>query len=198
MQASEKLLEKTNYTTEEYLELEVASDERHHYIDGQIILMLGGTPNHNKITGNLYAELHSALKRKPYEVFVTDLRVWIPEKRIYTYPDVMVVSEEVKLAEGRKDTITNPMLVAEVLSKSTRSFDKDEKFKAYRTIPTFKEYLLIEQSTMLVEQYYQTNDNEWIFKEYKNENDILILHTVDFQISLTDLYSRVSLKSSDD
>lgn len=90
------------------------------------------------------------------------------------------------------------MLVAEVLSESTRSFDKDKKFKAYRTIPTFKEYLLIEQSMMSVEQYYQTNDNEWIFKEYKNQDDILILHTVDFQISLTDLYKRVNLKSSND
>ncbi|GFE72017.1 Uma2 family endonuclease [Chroococcus sp. FPU101] len=191
MQASEKLLKKTNYTPEEYLELEVASDERHHYIDGQIILMPGGTPNHNKITGNLFSELHSALKRKPYEVFVTDVRVWISEKRIYTYPDVMVVAGEVELAQGRKDTITNPLLVAEVLSKSTRSFDKDEKFKAYRTIPTFKEYLLIEQSMMLVEQYYQTNVNEWVFKEYINEDEILLLHTVDFQISLTDLYDKV-------
>ncbi|WP_342752274.1 Uma2 family endonuclease [Aphanothece hegewaldii] len=152
MQAPEKLLEKTNYTSEEYLELEVASDERHHYIDGKIILMPGGTPNHNKITGNLFSELYSALKRKPYEVFVTDLRVWIPEKRIYTYLDVMVVAGEVELAQGRNDTITNPMLVAEVLSKSTRSFDKDEKFAAYRTILTVKEYLLIDQ-------YYQTSEN---------------------------------------
>lgn len=191
MQVPEKALEKTSYTLEEYLELEVASDERHHYIDGKIILMPGGTPNHNKISGNLYAELHFAFKRKPYQVFVTDLRVWIPEKRIYTYPDVMVVADELELAEGRKDTITNPMLVAEVLSKSTRSFDKDEKFAAYRTIPTFKEYILIEQYTISVEQYYQTSENEWIFKEYKKENDILILHTIDFQIKLADLYDEV-------
>jgi Uma2 family endonuclease len=192
MQAPEKALEKTTYTPEEYLELEVASDERHHYIDGKIILMPGGTPNHNKITLNLASELNFALKRKPYQVFVTDLRVWIREKRIYTYPDVMVVSGELEFAQGRKDTITNPMLVTEVLSKSTRSFDKDEKFAAYRTIPTFKEYILIEQYTFSVEQYYQTSENEWIFKEYKNESDILILHTVDFQIKLADLYDEVS------
>lgn len=198
MQAPEKLLEKTNYTPEEYLEFEVPSVERHQYIDGQIILMPGGTPNHNKITLNLSSELNFAFKRKPYQVFVTDLRVWISEKRIYTYPDVMVVSGEVEFAEGRKDTITNPLLIAEVLSKSTRSFDKDKKFAAYRTIPTFKEYLLIEQYTISVEQYYQMSENQWIFKEYKNDNDIVVLNTVDFQISLADLYDKVNLNTSND
>ncbi len=136
-------LEKRYYSSQEYLELEVVSDIRNEYINGEIIPMTGGLPNHNQIAGNLYAALHFALKRKPYRVFVTDQRLWIPERKIYTYPDVMVVADPLILQEGRRDTITNPSIVAEVLSKSTRSYDSDEKFAAYRTISSFQEYLLL-------------------------------------------------------
>lgn len=149
MQANEK----KNYTSEEYLELELNSEQRHEYINGEIIPMTGGTPNHNQIAGNFYAALNFALKRQPYRVFVTDQRLWIPKKRIYTYPDVMVVRGELQLQEGRRDTLINPFIIAEVLSAATRSYDKDEKFLAYRTIPTFQEYLLIDQYKVHIEHF---------------------------------------------
>jgi Uma2 family endonuclease len=179
------------YSPEDYLELEVNAEERHEFIDGEVILMPGGTQNHNRIAGNLYAALNFAFKRQPYEVFFTDQRLWIPKRRIYTYPDVMVVQGELQLQEGRKDTITNPILIAEVLSESTRSYDKDSKFAAYRTIPSFQEYLLIDQSTLHVEQYYKTEPNKWIFAEYDGEETVLALATVPFQITLADLYDKV-------
>lgn len=113
MQAKEKKV----YTPEEYLEFEVNSEERHEYINGEIVLMTGGTPNHNQIAGNFYAALNFALKRQPYRVFVTDQRLSIPHKRIYTYPGVMVVQGELQLQQGRRDTITNPLMIAEVLSE---------------------------------------------------------------------------------
>src|SRR4028118_1329739 len=147
MQAEDKKI----YTPEEYLEFEVNSEERHEYINGEIVLMTGGTPNHNQIAGNFYAALNFALKRQPYRVFVTDQRLWIPKKRIYTYPDVMVVQGELQFQEGRTDTITNPVMIAEVLSKSTAGYDRGDKFAAYRTIPSFQEHVLIEQYTMHVE-----------------------------------------------
>ncbi|WP_316429652.1 Uma2 family endonuclease [Leptolyngbya sp. NK1-12] len=179
------------YSPEAYLELEVNAEERHEYIDGEVILMPGGTPNHNQIVGNFYAALNFAFKRQPYRVFVTDQRLWIPKRRIYTYPDVMVVQGELQLQEGRKDTITNPMLIAEVLSESTRSYDKDSKFAAYRTIPSFQEYVLIDQATLHVEQYYKTEPRKWIFAEYDGEEAVLMLATVPFQITLADLYDKV-------
>jgi len=120
--------EKKVYTPEEYLEFEVNSEERNEYINGEISPMTGGTPNHNQISGNLYAAMNFALKRQPYRVFVTDQRLWIPRKRIYTYPDVIVVQGELQMQEGRRDTIANPLMIAEVLSASTRSYDKDTKF----------------------------------------------------------------------
>jgi Uma2 family endonuclease len=93
--------------------------------------------------------------------------------------------------EGRKDTITNPLMIAEVLSNSTKSYDKDEKFAAYRSIPSFQEYVLIDQYTMHVEQYYKADNNKWIFSEYSDGNDSLNLASVGCQILLADIYDKV-------
>ncbi|MBD1834505.1 Uma2 family endonuclease [Cyanobacteria bacterium FACHB-472] len=191
MQAEDKKV----YTDEEYLDFEVNSEERHEYINGEIVLMTGGTPNHNQITGNFYAALNFALKRQPYRAFVTDQRLWIPRKRIYTYPDVMVVQGELQLQEGRRDTITNPLMIAEVLSASTRSYDKDAKFTAYRTIPSFQEYLLIDQYTMHIEQYFKTEQKRWTFTEYDDANEIVSLNSLSFQISLADIYDKIEFES---
>lgn len=188
-------IEQRLYTPQEYLELEIDSEERHEYIDGEIVPMVGGMPNHNRIVLNFGAALNFALKRQPYDVFVTDQRLWIPQKRIYTYPDVMVVQGELQLQEGRKDTITNPVIIAEVLSNSTEAYDRSKKFAAYRTIPTFQEYLLIEQYSMHVERYYKTDPHQWIFSEYNGEETILALNTVTLEISLADLYDKVDFEA---
>ncbi len=188
--------ERKVYTIEEYLDCEISSEQRHEYIDSEIFPMAGGTPNHNKISGNLYAALNVALKSQAYDVFVADQRLWIPRKRIYTYPDVMVVRGELKLQEGRKDTITNPLAIAEILSDSTRSYDKDEKFAAYRTIPSFCEYLLIDQHTVHIEHYFKTDEKHWLFSEYEESNETLSLNSFPFQISLADLYHKIQFEPS--
>ena len=185
------------YSPEEYLEIEVKSEERHEYINGQIIPMTGGTPNHNQIALNLSGTLNFALKRQPLRVFVTDQRLWIHQKRINTYPDVMVVAGELQFQEGKKDTLTNPIMIAEVLSKSTKSYDRDEKFAAYRTIPSFQEYLLIDQYTMHVEQYSKTDNNRWIFTEYEDADVTISLASITFEISLFDIYDKVDFDAQD-
>ena len=179
------------YTPEEYLEFEINSPERHEYINGEIIPMTGGLPNHNLIIGNLYAALNFLLKREPYFVFVTDQRVWIPKQRIHTYPDIMVVEGALQLQTGRKDTITNPLLIVEVLSKSTQIYDQRKKFKFYRTIPSFQEYILIDQYSIHVEQYYKTESNQWIFSEKDGEESILKFNKIPFEIVLGDIYNKV-------
>ncbi|QLE56357.1 Uma2 family endonuclease [Nostoc sp. TCL26-01] len=180
------------YTSEEYLELEVNSQERHEYIDGEIIVMTGGTPNHNKIALNLSAALNFAMKRQPYQVFVTDQRLWIPAKGIYTYPDVMVVDGEPQLQTGRKDTITNPLIIAEVLSNSTKSYDKDDKFAAYRTLANFQEYILIDQYKMHIEQYFKTDNKRWIFVEYDDLDETISLNSITFTMAIADIYDKVN------
>ena len=185
------------YSPAEYLELEVNSDIRHEYINGLIIHKTGGTPDHNQLAGNFYAILNFALKRQPYQVFVTDQRLWIPNRKIHTYPDIMVVQTPLVFAEGRKDTIINPVMIAEVLSTSTTGYDKDEKFAAYRTIPSFQEYILIDQYTMHVEQYSKTDNNKWIFSEYSNSHDSLNLAAIACQILLEDIYDKVDFAAKE-
>jgi len=183
--------ETKTYTPEEYLELEIASETRNEYRNGEIIEMTGGTPEHNKISGNLYIALSLALKGKPYETFHVDQRLLIPEVRIYTYPDVMVLPKPIELQTGRKDTVINPYFIGEVLSKSTQNYDRSEKFAAYRTIPTFQEYLLIDQYRIHVEHYVKTSVNQWLFSEYDDPNINITLNIFELPILIADLYENI-------
>jgi Uma2 family endonuclease len=190
MQTSEKPPSKT-YSPSEYLAQEVMADTRHEYINGEIREMTGGKPNHNLILGNFYALLNFALKRQPYRAFVTDQRLWIPDRQIYTYPDVMVMAEPLQFQEGRRDTLMNPLLIAEVLSDGTRGYDCGEKFSAYRTIACFQEYLLIEQDQFLVMHYVKQAERLWLLQEYTQLQEVIKLKFVDLEIRMDDLYDKV-------
>jgi Uma2 family endonuclease len=179
------------YTPEEYLELEVNSSARHEYIKGAMIPMTGGTPTHNQISGNLYIALTLALRSKAYQVFHVDQRLWIPEASIYTYPDVMVTPKPYELQIGRRDTVMNPYLIAEVLSDSTQNYDRGEKFLNYRTMPDFCEYLLIDQYRVYVEHYVKTAANQWLLTEHNSLTERLALRLADLQIQIADLYEGV-------
>lgn len=185
------------YSPEEYLKLEEAAEFRSEYHDGQIIPMTGGTPNHNQIALNLGGAINFSTIGKPYRVNVNDLRLWIPSKRVYTYPDVMLVAGKLEFFEGRKDTITNAVMVAEVLSKSTANYDRGDKFKLFRTIPTFREYILIDQYEMHVEQFCKTDDNKWVLSEYDGADAVLVLSSVQFEMSLGEMYDRVDFESEE-
>jgi Uma2 family endonuclease len=182
------------YTPEEYLELEEAAEYKSEYIDGQIIPMAGGTINHNRISVNLSAALNFAFRQQDYEVFMGDLRLWIPQKLTYTYPDVMILAGEPEFFNNRKDIILNPQIIVEVLSKSTKGYDREDKFQAYRTISTFQEYLLIDQTRIHVEQFSKTGKKQWTLREYDEEDEAIALVTVPFEISLQDLYNKVKFE----
>jgi len=182
------------YSPEEYLALEIASETRSEYIDGEIIPMAGGMPNHNRIVRNLCTLMTVKMQGQPYEVFVADQRLWIPKQRIYTYPDLMVVQGNLICQEGRKDTIINPSLILEVLSKSTRNYDQGEKFSYYRTISTFQEYLLVDQYSHHVQQYIKTGVKRWEFQEYDGLEDEITFASVSFAIAIADIYEKVELE----
>jgi Uma2 family endonuclease len=188
-------LEPKAHTAEEYLEFEVNSEERHEYADGEIRLMTGGTPNHNEIAGNLYILLKLALKGKEYRTFYTDQRLYLPDRNLYTYPDVMVVPRPLQLQAGRTDTVLNPCLIAEVLSKLTQDYDRGEKFVAYRTLESFQEYLLIDQYRIHVEHYVKTAAHQWLLSEYDDASVTLALNTIELQIQIADLYENVELEA---
>lgn len=186
--------EQKYYSAEEYLKLETVGEYRNEYSDGKISAMAQESINHNQIVGNLFSHLNLALKEQRERVFVLDVRLLIPRKQVYTYPDVILVSEQAELAQGQKDTITNAIMVAEVLSESTENYDRGKKFKLYRNLPSFKEYLIIEQSEMYIEQFSKTADNKWILSEYEGTNAVLALSSVEFQIPLLDIYNKVNFE----
>ena len=188
--------QKKSSTIEEYFELELTSETRSEYRNGEIVLMTGGTPEHNRISGNLYIALSLSLRRQPYETFHVDQRLWIPNRNLHTYPDIMVVEKPLQLKSGRTDTLMNPCFVAEVLSKSTQDYDRGEKFVAYRTIGAFKEYLLIDQYSIHVEHYVKAAAHQWLLSEYDDPNVTLSFSVFDFQIQIADLYENLDFASS--
>lgn len=186
-------LDQRTYTREEYLEFEMASEERHEYVNGEMRLTTGGTPDHNELAINLAALLKSALRGKPYRIFGADQRLWIPDRNLYTYPDLMVVEKPLQLQTGRTDTVTNPCFIAEVLSKSTQDYDHGAKFSAYRTVESFREYLLIDQYSIHVEHYVKTAANQWLLSEFYGPNAVLSLSAFEAEIKIIALYENIEI-----
>ena len=133
-----------DYTPAEYLAQEEVAQFRSEYRDGVIVPMTGGSINHNQIAGNIYAFLKFRLRRTNWKPYIGDLRVWIPQYRQYTYPDVFLIQGQPAFQEQRTDTVLNPCLIVEVLS-STKDYDRTDKFRYYRSIPEFQEYILVDQ-----------------------------------------------------
>jgi Uma2 family endonuclease len=189
---------KRSYTPEEYLELEEAADYKSEYRDGEIVPMTGGTTNHNKIALNFAANLKFALRGQDYDIYIGDVRLWIPRYRQYTYPDVMVIQGEPIYTGTSTTTVMNPLLIVEVLSKSTKNYDLGEKFIYYRAIPEFNEYILIDQTKYHVMQYTKTLEGRWFLTEYESEETILELSSIEFQINLKEIYEKVNFTDSED
>jgi Uma2 family endonuclease len=186
-----QLLQKI-YTPAEYLELEEKAEFRSEYRDGEIVPMAGGTTNHNEISLNVATNLRFSLKGQDYRVYMSDVRLWIPPNRQYTYPDVMLIQGEPTYLENTTATVTNPRLVVEVLSKSTGNYDRSEKFDYYRSIPTLQEYILIDQSCHHILQYVKTSATQWLLTDHNQAEGIVQLGSVDLSLSLNDIYDRVN------
>ena len=179
------------YSPEEYLVLEEAATEKSEFRNGERVPMAGGSATHNELAGNAYALLKMALRKQPYKVFIGDVRLWMPECQLFAYPDVMVIAGEPEFYEGRSDTVTNPCLIVEVLSKSTRNYDQGDKFDCYRTIPEFQEYVLVDQYQMHVKHFSKTDEGYWLLREYESKDQSLILASVEVELSLKDFYEAI-------
>jgi hypothetical protein len=179
------------YSAAEYLALEEKSNQRNEYRDGVIIPMTGGSIEHNHIAGNIFAWLKAALRGQGAKAYIGDLRVWIPTYQRYTYPDVFVIKGEPQFQENRKDIILNPSVIIEVLSRSTSDYDRGDKFKIYRSIPTFQEYWLVDQYQIQIEQYYKTDDDTWLYRAYENPQATLRSPILNLETTIQDIYEDV-------
>jgi Uma2 family endonuclease len=183
-----------NYTPEEYLALEEEAIDKSEYHDGEIRPMTGGTTNHNKLALNFCRKFPLTINDQDYEIFINDVRLWISQTRRYFYPDIMVIQGEPAYQGDNKTVVTNPILVIEVLSNSTKNYDLGGKFLYYRSIPEFREYILIDQYSYHIEQFAKNPNDKWELTEYDSKESILVLESVEFQISLKDIYARINFE----
>ena len=179
---------------EDYLSLEESADEKHEYYRGEIFAMAGGTIAHNQIVSNMVSEVNFFLREKDCQVFPSDLKVHNEANSLFTYPDISIVCGELQKWQGRNDTITNPVVIIEVLSESTQLYDRGQKFKLYRSIPSLKEYLLISSIEYMVEQYTKQADDVWSFRELTNPEDRMSIESIGFSFAIKELYRNVSFE----
>ena len=179
-----------NYITpEEYLELERKAGRKSEYYKGEIFLMAGASPRHVLITSNVVVALGPQLRGKKCGVFFSDLRVKVPATGLYTYPDVLIVCDRPHYDDQQRDTLVNPQVIVEVLSKSTKDYDRGEKFEPYRSIASFTDYVLIAQDKFHVEHYARQSADTWTLKEINNLEDSITLASVDCELRLADIYA---------
>lgn len=179
------------YTASEYLEIDRAAEVRGEYLNGVIYGMGGATARHVQITVNISSELHSLLREQPCMIYSADLRVCVDRKRMYAYPDIVVVCEEPQFLDAEMDTLLNPVLIIEVLSESTKNYDRGEKFERYRSIPSFREYLLVAQDRVYVERLLKQDDGTWVFSDTNDPSGSVELASVGCRIPLSEIYFKV-------
>lgn len=181
-------------TEEEYLVFERASAAKHEYYDGVISAMTGGKEPHNLIAGNTLAALHAQLRRKPCRVYQSDMRVKVLKTGLNTYPDLVVVCGQPQFTDASRDTVTNPIVLIEVLSPSTERYDRGLKFQHYQMIETLQEYVLIAADQQRVEHFTRRNDNEWLLQTAVGSTAVCVLPSIECRLSLADLYEKVEFE----
>jgi Uma2 family endonuclease len=181
----------TYLTPEQYLELERANEFRSEYVNGEMFAMANPTRNHSRIAPNTLSRLSEQLRGKFCGVTGSDTRLYIPKHRAFTYPDIVVTCGPDQLYDARRDTITDATLIVEVLSPSTKNYDRSEKFDLYRSLASFAEYLLIAQDAMRAEHHVRLPDASWLFREFTGPADVIELKSIDCRLELQTLYERV-------
>ena len=179
---------KPRLTPTQYVAMEQASEQKHEYADGEIFAMAGGTREHNLIAANVLRELSSALLEGPCEVYGSDQKIATPTKK-YHYPDVSVACGPT-FEDATRDAVLNPKVIVEVLSDSTERYDRGDKFASYRTIPSFVEYVLASQTTVLVEHYRRLPDGTWLYRTL-GPGEVLALPSLGCEIPVDRLYLKV-------
>jgi Uma2 family endonuclease len=179
----------------EYLFLERRSEQKHELVDGELIAMTGASEAHNLIVANLLRELGVQLKGRPSKLYPSDMRVRIPAEGRYVYPNVCVLLGEAEFEDDQRDTLLNPQVIVEVLSDSTEAYDRGDKFFFYRTLPSFREYVLIVQDRPQIEHYLRREGDEWVLKTYTERSAVVELSTIGCRMSMGDVYYNVPLET---
>jgi Uma2 family endonuclease len=185
---------KQKFSIEEYLEIENASIEKHEYYKGEIFAMSGAKVPHNMISRNFLFALGKKLQGKSCQPFGSDQRIHIEENTLFTYPDISIICGEIITLNNDNWNVLNPTVIIEVLSPSTKNYDRGEKFKLYRDIGTLKEYILVDSESIHIEVFRLNANNHWELEEYNTITDHLEIKAIDETVSVSEIYEGVSME----
>jgi len=188
---------KTKFTAKDYLEFERNSETKHEFFNGEIFAMSGAKRNHNKITTNLSGLVWQHLKGKICENYSNDMRVFVPATGLYTYPDLVVVCGEPQFQDEVFDTLLNPVLLIEVLSETTESYDRGKKFQHYRSIESLQEYVLVSQNEPRIEKYVRHGDGFWLLSEAVGIESKIEFASIECEIELREVYDKIDFSSDE-
>jgi Uma2 family endonuclease len=184
-------LPKHYLTPEEYLALERQTETKSEYLRGEVFAMAGASRQHVTIMTNAIVALGTRLKAGPCMVFGSDLRVKVPPTGLYAYPDVSVICGKAQFEDRHQDTLVNPTVIFEILSRSTEGYDRGEKFANYRTLESLSDYILVSQHRPLVEHYERQPNGSWLLNSYEGLAAILPLPSIGCELLLADIYDKV-------
>lgn len=182
---------------EEYLVRERASRDKNEYFEGRITALAGASLAHNNIMANLVGEIRSFLKDKPCRILPSEIRISVPSRKSYMYPDAVIVCGDPELEDDHFDTLKNPMVIFEVLSPSTRSHDRSKKFFYYQQIPSFREYVLVDSTERFVEVSRKGKDdsfdNTWqLFDATADPYGHVFISSIHYPLSMEEIYRNVT------
>lgn len=182
----------TSMSPSAFLEWERKSESRHEYASGTIVSMAGASPEHNLILSNLITLAGTFLKGRPCNIYPSDLRVYVPSRESYFYPDASIICGTLDLSDDIKDTVKNPVIIFEILSPSTEDYDLGRKFFFYMPIETLKEYVTIDSVRSHIRIGKKQVDGAWKFEEYFHADEELMIGSIGLSLSVGDIYEGVA------
>ncbi len=187
------LQNKRQFTIEEYLAIERNSEQKCEYFAGEIYAMVGASEPHNLIVTNLVRELSNQLKKRSCKVYSNDMRVKVKATGSYTYPDVVAICKDPIFDDEHKDTLLNPTVLIEILSKSTEAYGRGEKFEHYRKMESLSEYLLVSQDKYYIEHFTRQPSGQWLLSETNHPEQIVELPSIHCQLAMSEVYDKVEI-----
>ena len=179
---------KDRVTPEAYMEMEMASEERHEYVDGEIFLMSGAASAHNLININLVSLVRDHLRGGPCRVFAIDIKLRVEAANCYFYPDLMVTCSDTD--RQNRYVMSEPLLIVEILSPSTALYDYNKKFSVYRQLPSLQEYVLVNPERIGIDCYRRGEGGEWILRPY-GAGETVMLHSLNLTFPVEAAYQDV-------
>ncbi len=181
------------FSPADYLALERVADSKHEFFDGETFAMSGGSLYHSQLAGNIIIEFGKALENSRCRILTSDMRIKLPTG-LYTYPDASVLCENPKFEDGRKDVLLNPMVIIEVLSPSTESYDRGRKFEHYRSCPSLRDYVLISQDRIFVEHFTrQADSDQWLLTTWNSLDATVTFPSLSVSLPLRGIYAKIEL-----